>query len=49
VLVELGLAMGPVIVSIHEKRDEMRAQIMDEGNLDAKPKLKSASLRERET
>lgn len=48
VLVELGLAMGPVIVSIHEKRDEMRAQIMEEGNLDTKPKLKSASLRERE-
>ncbi len=49
VLMELGMAMGPVIVSIHEKRDEMRAQIMEEGNLDAKPKLKSASLRERET
>jgi CPA2 family monovalent cation:H+ antiporter-2 len=39
--------MGPVIASIHEKRDEMRAQIMEEGELDAKPKLKSTSLSER--
>jgi CPA2 family monovalent cation:H+ antiporter-2 len=41
--------MGPVIASIHEKRDEMRAQIMEEGELDQKPKLKSASLRDRAT
>lgn len=47
VLVDLGVAMGPVIASIHEKRDEMRAQIMEEGELDAKPKLKSTSLSER--
>ena len=47
VLVDLGVAMGPVIASIHEKRDEMRAQIMEEGELDEKPKLKSATLRER--
>ena len=47
VLVDLGVAMGPVIASIHEKRDEMRAQIMEEGELEAKPKLKSASLNER--
>ncbi len=46
VLVDLGVAMGPVIASIHEKRDEMRAQIMEEGNLAAKPQLKSAGLRE---
>lgn len=49
VLVDLGVAMGPVIASIHEKRDEMRAQIMEEGELDAKPKLKSTSLSERPT
>lgn len=47
VLVDLGVAMGPVIASIHEKRDEMRAQIMEEGELEVKPKLKSTSLSER--
>lgn len=47
VLVDLGVPMGPVIASIHEKRDEFRAQIMHEGELDEMPKLKSASLRER--
>jgi CPA2 family monovalent cation:H+ antiporter-2 len=47
VLVDLGVAMGPVIASIHEKRDELRAQIMEEGNLVEKPKLKSSSLSER--
>ena len=49
VLVDLGFAMGPVIASIHEKRDEFRAQIMKEGELAELPKLKSASLRERQT
>ena len=47
VLVDLGVPMGPVIASIHEKRDEFRAQIMEEGELDEKPRLKSAGLRER--
>ena len=47
VLVDLGVAMGPVIASIHEKRDEFRAQIMAEGELAEKPKLKSATLRDR--
>ena len=46
VLVDLGVPMGPVIASIHEKRDQFRAQIMEEGQLDEKPKLKSGSLRE---
>ena len=49
VLVDLGFAMGPVIASIHEKRDEFRARIMKEGDLAELPKLKSASLRERQT
>ncbi|MDP3677211.1 MAG: cation:proton antiporter [Novosphingobium sp.] len=49
VLVDIGFAMGPVIASIHEKRDEFRAQIMQEGELAELPKLKSASLRERQT
>lgn len=46
-LVEIGVPMGPVIASIHEKRDEFRAQIMEEGDLDEKPALRSATLRER--
>ena len=45
VLVDLGVAMGPVIASIHEKRDELREQIMREGELETKPKLRSSSLR----
>ena len=48
-LVDIGFAMGPVIASIHEKRDEFRARIMKEGELAELPKLKSASLRERQT
>ena len=47
VLVEIGVPMGPVIASIHEKRDEYRDRIMHEGDLAVRPKLKSASLRER--
>ncbi len=39
VLVDLGIAMGPVIASIHEKRDELRAIIRDAGNLDEDPRL----------
>ena len=47
VLIDLGVAMGPVIASIHEKRDEFRAQIMEEGELEEKPALRSGGLRER--
>jgi len=39
VLVDIGLAMGPVIASIHEKRAELRAQIMDKGELAEEPNL----------
>ncbi len=46
VLVDMGVAMGPVIASIHEKRDEFREQIMQEGDLAEKPALRSATLRE---
>jgi monovalent cation:H+ antiporter-2, CPA2 family len=42
VLVDLGVAMGPVIASIHEMRDELRAAIKDAGGLSEVPKLKSA-------
>lgn len=40
VLVDLGVAMGPVIASIHEKRDEFRRQIKEAGGLEETPKLK---------
>lgn len=43
-LVDLGIAMGHVIASIHEKRDEMRRRIMDEGELDEKPALRSSEV-----
>jgi CPA2 family monovalent cation:H+ antiporter-2 len=43
VLVENGVAMGPVIASIHELRDIYRKQIQEEGDLDQEPKLKSFS------
>ena len=47
VLVGMGVAMGPVIASIHEKRDEFRSQIMKDGQLDSKPRLRTGSLRDR--
>jgi len=43
VLVGLGVAMGPVVASIHEKRDEFRRQIKEAGGLDETPKLKLTS------
>jgi monovalent cation:H+ antiporter-2, CPA2 family len=43
VLVDLGVAMGPVIASIHEKRDEFRRAIKDAGELDEAPRLKLRS------
>jgi len=42
VLVELGVAMGPVIASIHEKRDELRKSIKEEAGLDREPRLRRA-------
>jgi len=42
VLVDLGVPMGPVIASIHEKRDEFRTRIMEGGELDHKPKLRTS-------
>ncbi|HWJ59639.1 MAG TPA: cation:proton antiporter [Sphingomicrobium sp.] len=46
VLVDIGLAMGPVIASIHEKRGEMRAIIMEEAELDEEPSLGRRRLRD---
>jgi len=43
VLVDIGVAMGPVIASIHEKRDEYRERIEVEGGLSEKPQLKTSS------
>jgi CPA2 family monovalent cation:H+ antiporter-2 len=43
VLVDLGVAMGPVIASIHEKRDEFRRSIKDGAQLDEAPRLKLRS------
>jgi CPA2 family monovalent cation:H+ antiporter-2 len=43
VLVDIGVAMGPVIASIHEKRDEFRGQIEQEGALAYKPKLRTST------
>jgi CPA2 family monovalent cation:H+ antiporter-2 len=45
-LVETGVAMGPVIASIHEKRDEFRERIMQQGGLKEKPALRSGALRD---
>jgi CPA2 family monovalent cation:H+ antiporter-2 len=46
VLVDLGIAMGPVIASIHEKRAELRKEIMELGQLEAEPKLERRRLRD---
>lgn len=46
VLVDLGVPMGPVIASIHEKRDELRAQIKSEANLKEEPRLGRRLLRD---
>ena len=40
VLVDLGVAMGPVIASIHEKRDELRKAIKDEAGMEREPRLR---------
>lgn len=44
VLVDLGVAMGPVIASIHEKRDEFRERIRQDAQLEHKPKLRSGTM-----
>jgi CPA2 family monovalent cation:H+ antiporter-2 len=40
VLVDLGVAVGPVIASIHEKRDEMRKAIKDAAGLEREPRIR---------
>jgi CPA2 family monovalent cation:H+ antiporter-2 len=46
VLVDLGVAMGPVIASIHEKRDELRQEIKQAGALDREPRLARTRLQD---
>ncbi len=43
-LVDLGIAMGPVIASIHERRAEMREEIMKKGELDHEPRLRRVQM-----
>ena len=45
VLVDIGVPMGPVIASIHEKRAELRVAIMKLGELDHLPELPRERLR----
>src|SRR5947199_1019158 len=46
VLVDLGIAMGPVIASIHEKRAELRQEIMEQGQLEREPVQRGRRLRD---
>lgn len=46
VLVDLGMAVGPVIASIHEKRSELRKEIMDLGNTEREPPIRRRRLSE---
>lgn len=46
VLVDLGVAMGPVIASIHTKRAEMRKKIMEMGELLEEPRAWGLRLRD---
>ncbi|UZK66955.1 cation:proton antiporter domain-containing protein [Sphingomonas sp. M1-B02] len=40
VLVDVGMAVGPVIASIHEKRDEMRKSIKEAAGLQRDPRIR---------
>jgi len=46
VLVDIGVAMGPVIASIHEKRSELRGEIMAAGELAEEPTLGRRRVRD---
>ena len=46
VLVDIGVAMGPVIATIHEKRSELRSEIMAAGELAEEPRLGRRRLRD---
>lgn len=40
VLIDLGVAMGPVIASIHDVRAKMRRDIMTKGKLESEPRIR---------
>jgi CPA2 family monovalent cation:H+ antiporter-2 len=44
-LVNLGVPMGPVIASIHEKRDELRGELRSEAQLEEEPTFGRRRLR----
>ena len=46
VLVDIGVAMGPVIASIHGKRSELRGEIMAQAEMEAEPRLGRRRLRD---
>jgi CPA2 family monovalent cation:H+ antiporter-2 len=46
-LVDLGVAVGPVIASIHEKRDELRAAIKAQAQLEEEPSLGRRPVRDK--
>jgi CPA2 family monovalent cation:H+ antiporter-2 len=46
VLVDVGAPMGPVIASIHEKRAELRSELMAEAELETEPTLGRRRLRD---
>ena len=48
-LVDLGVAMGPVIASIHEKRAELRQAIMQDAEMEEQPRLGGRRLRDAAT
>ena len=48
VLMDLGVPAGPVIASIHEKRDEFRTQIQEQAELESKPRLRTRMTAEGE-
>lgn len=46
VLTEIGVAVGPVIASIHEKRGQQRAEIMEMGGMSEAPKERGRRMGE---
>jgi CPA2 family monovalent cation:H+ antiporter-2 len=46
VLVDVGAPMGPVIASIHEKRAQLRSEIMAEAKLESEPRLGRRRVRD---
>jgi CPA2 family monovalent cation:H+ antiporter-2 len=48
VLVDLGLAIGPVIASIHDKRAQLRAKIMEMADMEREPPMRRRQIGELE-